>query len=304
MKRLLVVALAASSVCIMLGIGVGDGEEGVDLQGGLSVDGDVGLAGDGALGAKDGASCPAYPSTPVLWIDPSQETAYANGDPYTSVTDFGSDGTDLATTTNSASTPTFLDPCEDGVANNRPCASFDGGDFIRQAAANAALGFFFDGTGMTCAWVVENDGAAAGASFDNGAWSSSDKGVLVYFSGASGQHGMGITKASAPLLTSAYEPNSVTVTNGTVFSTVMQHAAGNSPQWATWRNGTAADSGSYSGTPATGAPTWPLTLSARAGVNDNRTTQQVYELVCFDDGSISVDAIHEVLTCKYGALPS
>lgn len=254
--------------------------------------------GDQPVGERIGGSCPAYPSTPTFWIAARKETAYADNDPASPLTDFGTLGLDV-TSPSGPSTPTFKSPCVSGVANDQPCFDGDGGDFSWRPSAEAAFKFLHDGTGMTCALVAEQDNATACAMIDSGAWSSSDVGVMWYWSGASSQSGLGASRGVPGSLAFGYEPNSVTVATGLTYSTIIQHATANTPDWATWRDGTARDSGAYAGPTSTATATGPLTILGRwSGLN--ACNAKFYELACWASGSVDVSAVQSTLECEYG----
>lgn len=104
---------------------------------------------------------PLPPGSPELWFAAGKETAYADGDPVSAMTNFGSLGASANMSQGSPSLqPTYRTPLASGLINDSPGIVFDGTEQIATAA------FAVHAQPNVIAIVIRDRAEAFGAVFD------------------------------------------------------------------------------------------------------------------------------------------
>lgn len=250
-----------------------------------------------------------WPGTPAILWEAGKETDYADGDPVTTPTNFGSLTINNPTQSTGTAKGTYQDPCD--VGPGIPCFYLDGGDYWRASAAEAAVAFLHDGTGMACYGVVEVvAGSTAGPMLDTGGWTSTEIGTMLYWSGAA-------TQRQALYVHRGVSAQSVITGNptGGTFGTTrtaafaVSHGSSRSTQHEElWRGGSTAPtggSGAYAFSPPSSSnATWPLTIGERANLS-LPVTFYLFALACYDADATSAEmgAVLDAIETVTGALP-
>jgi hypothetical protein len=237
-----------------------------------------------SLGSETGirfpssGGCPDLSYAPAIHVGARFES-YANGDPISSLTDQGSQGSDFSQITGSAQ-PTARVPCESGKMNNRPCAYGDGGDLL-STASFAALAQ----PNLLCAAGVSREIGASGTT--QAIWADGNDQTLYGKPGTLYYQATAGVQLNAPINT---------ITEG-VYDWVCVNYSGSSS--TIWKNGSVAASGNIgAGTPDA------FDLFGRAGLNDLEGT--ISEVLVFDsvtDAAAIVADVGAVWGCVYGEFP-
>jgi hypothetical protein len=258
----------------------------------------------------DGDAAPAvvridWPFTPTLLWEAGKETTFADGDPVETPTQFGSQDTVLPTMVTAAKQAQFQASCAVGPAI--PCFYFDGGDTWREAAANAALKYLHDGTGMTCYVVRElvtgtttggyiigtqTSGTAVGYKWNNNA-SAPPRWVSIVGNG------------SASIITNL--PGSGA---GSIDATIAAHVTHGTARTSDFSWGfegiTNTGQSDYTGAVSTSNPSVALTIAANAAESAATfALQYLFALACenaLHDATMIADT-YDAIEAVTGALP-
>lgn len=239
-----------------------------------------------------------WPGTPAILWEAAKETAYSDGDPVTTPTQFGSLSTVLPTQSTTAAKMTFQDPCDAGPSI--PCWRLDGGDNAIWGSPDLPIvRFLHDGTGATCAVVAEYDVAASGAYSYFNTYNST--GSEVGYAAEHNGTGNWVTTQAANGTAAIFSTN-VSITEGQTYLFMSSHGTARSPQRSVGSK-SSYTSGAYLATPNTGNSVG-LAIGSRVNATA-KALGYLFAIACWDleKSTAELDDIAIAVEAVTGALP-